>query len=167
MTDFDIDVLVEADAWGDPDDLEAMAERAIEAACSTLKTSFAVPQELSAVFTDDAAIRVLNRDYRQKDKPTNVLSFPQSDNPLDDPSGLLGDIILAYETVRREADQSDRSFQDHVTHLIVHGFLHLLGYDHLNDDEAEEMERLEISILGSLDIDDPYGDHPIDEFPVN
>lgn len=166
MTQLELDILIESDGWGDADMLTVLADRAVSAACDVLHLSFAVPQELSIVFTDDTAIRVLNADYRQKDKATNVLSFPQSDDPMTDPSGLLGDIVLADETVRREADQLDRSFEDHLTHLLVHGFLHLLGYDHITSEEADEMEQLEIAILDKLDIDDPYGDYPIDDIPV-
>ena len=106
--------------------------------------------ELSLVFTDDAAIQRLNRDYRGKDKPTNVLSFPQSGGPL------LGDIVLAWETVSREAGLAEKPVKAHMAHLIVHGFLHLLGYDHEADEEAEEMEALERAALRRMGIADPY-----------
>ena len=106
--------------------------------------------EVSVVLTDDAHIRVLNKQYRDQDKSTNVLSFPQ------DEGGLLGDIILAYETIAREAVEQDKPFDDHLKHMLVHGCLHLLGFDHIDDSEAEEMEALEIAILAGLNVKNPY-----------
>lgn len=106
---------------------------------------------LAVVLTDDAEIRELNREFRDKDAPTNVLSFEQELN--DDE---WGDIIMAHETIAREANEQGKSFANHLTHLLVHGILHLLGYDHMNDTEAEEMESLEIEILAKLGIDNPY-----------
>lgn len=107
-------------------------------------------QDVAVVLSDDAAIRALNRDFRGRDKPTNVLSFP-SDAP-----GEWGDIILAYETISREADGQGKPFSDHAAHLLLHGFLHLLGYDHVHDEDAGVMEALEIAILAKLGIDNPY-----------
>jgi probable rRNA maturation factor len=115
------------------------------------------PAELSIVLTDDAEQRVLNRDWRGIDKSTNVLSFPQIE-PFGPVSGMLGDIILARETLEHEAGEMGISFADHFTHLVVHGFLHLLGYDHMDDDEALAMESLETQILASLGVADPYAD---------
>jgi probable rRNA maturation factor len=107
--------------------------------------------ELSIVFTDDAHIRELNRRYRGKDKPTNVLSFPQ-------PAGgrLLGDIVLACETIHHEAALANKPVEEHIAHLIIHGFLHLIGYDHQVDEEAERMEKLESAALARIGIADPY-----------
>jgi probable rRNA maturation factor len=117
--------------------------------------------EVSILLTDDAQVRQLNRDYRHKDKPTNVLSFPalDDDTPIP-PEGpvLLGDVIIARETTEREAYEESKSLKNHLSHLVVHGVLHLLGYDHIEDDEAEEMESLERSILGALGVPDPYED---------
>ena len=113
--------------------------------------------ELSVVLTDDAEQQELNRQWRGIDRPTNVLSFPQIE-PFAPLSGLLGDVILARETLEREAADLGLSFNDHFTHLVVHGFLHILGYDHLDDEEALEMEGLETEILASLGIADPYGE---------
>ena len=113
--------------------------------------------ELSVVLTDDAEQRDLNREWRGIDKPTNVLSFPQIE-PFGPVSGLIGDIILARETLVREAEEQGVSFDDHFTHLVVHGFLHLLGYDHLDDAEALVMEGLETQILATLGVADPYSD---------
>ena len=108
------------------------------------------PAELSLVFTDDSGIRRLNKAWRGKDKPTNVLSFPQKTG------ALLGDVILAAETVAKEAALADKPLEDHMAHLIIHGFLHLLGFDHQGDGEAEKMEQLERVALKSLGIPDPY-----------
>jgi len=106
------------------------------------------------VLTDDSAIRVLNRKWRGIDAPTNVLSFP-AEIPPGAPA-LLGDIVLAYETVAREARRDGKPFAHHVAHLAVHGFLHLCGYDHERDSDAGIMEQLERTILRRLDIPDPY-----------
>jgi probable rRNA maturation factor len=111
--------------------------------------------ELSIVLTDDAEQRQLNAQWRGIDKPTNVLSFPQIE-PGGPVTGLLGDIVLARETLEREGAEQSVSFDDHFTHLVVHGFLHILGYDHLAEDEALVMEGLETQILASLGIADPY-----------
>lgn len=123
--------------------------------------------ELGVVLCDDGYIHELNRDYRGKDKPTNVLSF----NGLDDDEIVallqgnetpgehpysLGEIYIAYETVSREADEAGKSLKDHFTHMVIHGLLHLLGYDHIEDDEAEIMEQKEVELLEILGIDDPY-----------
>ena len=109
------------------------------------------------MLTDDAEQRELNQQWRGKDSATNVLSFPQIE-PFGPVIGILGDIILARETLEREALEQGTSFPDHFTHLVVHGFLHILGYDHLTDEEALQMEGLETRILASLGIADPYAD---------
>jgi len=113
--------------------------------------------ELAIVLTDDAEQHELNRQWRGKDSSTNVLSFPQIE-PFAPVIGILGDITMARETLEREAREQGTSFPDHFTHLVVHGFLHILGYDHLSDAEALQMEGLETQILASLGIDDPYAD---------
>jgi probable rRNA maturation factor len=116
--------------------------------------------ELSILLTNDEEQHELNKQWRGKDSSTNVLSFPQIE-PFDPVVGLLGDITLARETLIREADEQGVTFEAHFTHLVVHGFLHILGYDHLTDDEAIEMENLETAILATLGIDDPYADDAI------
>ena len=113
--------------------------------------------ELSILLTNDEEQHGLNREWRGKDSSTNVLSFPQIE-PFGPVVGMLGDITLARETLVREAIEQGVSFTDHFTHLVVHGFLHILGYDHLTDAEALQMESLETRILGSLGVDDPYAD---------
>ena len=107
------------------------------------------------VFTDDAEIQVLNHDWRGKDNPTNVLSFPDGDE--DDTGHVhLGDVILAHQTLTREAKELDISFKDHLSHLMLHGCLHLLGYDHITHREAKEMEGLETKLLARMGINNPY-----------
>lgn len=146
---------VEAGDWPDEAELEASARRAFAAAAE--RTDAPPLFEVSLLFTDDAHIQVLNRDFRGKDKPTNVLSFPAASGVFpDDATKVLGDIVIARETVEREAEEEGKSFDHHLTHLLVHGFLHLLGYDHESDDEAEEMEAMERLILAGLEISDPY-----------
>lgn len=116
------------------------------------------PLEVSLVFADDAFIRRINAEWRSQDKPTNVLSFPAFPiRPGDKPGPMLGDIILAHETLVREAAELDKPFAAHLKHLLVHGFLHLFGHDHMNDDEANLMEGLETRILAGLGVSDPYG----------
>jgi len=116
--------------------------------------------EVSVTLTDDDAIKTLNRDHRGKDKPTNVLSFPNWESLDDIPKGIgqapLGDIIVAFETVKREALDQGKPLKNHFSHMIVHGFLHLLGYDHIDDKMAKDMESLEAKILKKFGISNPY-----------
>ena len=152
----DIDILVEAGDWRPEAELEARAARAATAVLAELGVAGSA-SELSILFTDDAQIRALNAEWRGKDKATNVLSFPAFPVAPGDPlPPMLGDIVLAAETVRAESALESKSFEHHLTHLVVHGLLHLLGYDHETDDEAEEMEALERRILARLAIADPY-----------
>jgi probable rRNA maturation factor len=117
--------------------------------------------ELSVVLTDDKTVQTLNAEYRGKDKPTNVLSFAtlEGDDPLP-PEGPvhIGDIVLAFETLAREASDLQKPLRDHLTHLLVHGALHLLGYDHENDSDANIMESLEITVLETFSIENPYSE---------
>ncbi|MEQ9812917.1 MAG: rRNA maturation RNase YbeY [Azospirillaceae bacterium] len=122
------------------------------------------PVELGIVFTGDAEMRTLNNTWRGQDKPTNVLSFAALEGEQAGACALplqLGDLVLAYETVAREAEEQSKSLADHATHLIVHGVLHLLGFDHITDGDAERMEALETEILAGLGIADPYADQDI------
>lgn len=160
------DRLIESELWQEMDDLEMVIDRAIEAAklfaIQEEGIAFQPDCEVSLVFTNDAAIRILNADHRGKDKATNVLSFPQ-DEDADIYGPMLGDIVFAYETVEREAAELGLAFSDHLTHLCVHGFLHLLGYDHIEADEADKMESVEIAILDRLGLANPYaGTVPLD-----
>lgn len=147
----------EAGEWPDLGDLEALTRDAVSASFAELRLGSRHRSELSVTFTDDAHMAVLNRQWRGKDGPTNVLSFPLTEmKPGDPPPPLLGDIVIAFETVGREAREQGTPFLDHLAHLVVHGFLHLLGYDHLSDGEAETMEALERRVLARLAIPDPY-----------
>ncbi|MEM1038063.1 MAG: rRNA maturation RNase YbeY [Pseudomonadota bacterium] len=151
------DVAVEAELWGDEQTLTALSERALMAAAAHVTELLPQDPEVSVVFTDNNAIQTLNARWRGMDKPTNVLSFAAND-ASGPPSPLLGDIVLAQETIAREAQAQDKAFDDHVIHLLVHGFLHLLGHDHLNDKEAHAMEETERRVLADLGIADPYGE---------
>ncbi|PTE10299.1 rRNA maturation RNase YbeY [Mesorhizobium helmanticense] len=151
----DIDISIEAGDWPDEAALTRLVDRAVLAAFA--ETGVAGHSELSIVFSDDAHIRGLNANWRGKDKPTNVLSFPAFPFPKGGPlPPMLGDIVLAAETVAREAALEDKPLDNHITHLVIHGLLHLLGYDHETDTEAEEMEAIERSALARLAIPDPY-----------
>lgn len=151
-----IDILVEGGDWPSRQKLRALARRAIAAAVVRSRPLLAPDPEASLLFTDDARMRSLNRDYRGKDKPTNVLSLPAAPVVRGRLGPPLGDIVLAAETVRREADEQGLAFEDHLTHLIVHGFLHLVGHDHEAEAEALAMEGLETAILHDIGIADPY-----------
>jgi probable rRNA maturation factor len=155
------DILVVADCWNAEPEAEAVILRAIEAAAAMVDAETG-DAELAVMLTDDAGIRTLNNNWRHIDKPTNVLSFPAIQPPSgvepDDAPRMLGDIAIAYETTRREADDEQKPFANHLSHLAIHGFLHLVGYDHEKDGEAEAMESLEREILAHLGIPDPYMD---------
>jgi len=155
-----VDIAVEAEAWGSEASRRPLIEAVVAAVAARDELIVPTAAELSLVLTDDARIRRLNRDWRGFDKPTNVLSFPAADADDDDPGPLLGDVVIALETTAREAAEEGRRFDDHFAHLLVHGLLHLFGFDHESDDEAEEMEALETTILADLGIADPYEDRP-------
>lgn len=164
MTALDIQISVEAEGWPSEDELQALCERVLGAAASYLATETRqpfpkMPPEVSLVFTDDASIHEINAEWREQDKPTNVLSFPAYPLvPGKLPGPMLGDIVIARETVEREAVALEKSFDDHLTHLLVHGFLHLFGYDHIDATEADIMEANETGILAGLGLSDPYAD---------
>ena len=148
-----LSIEIEHEAWEALPGLAALAERAVVATLEGRGETGAV----TLLFTSDAEMQVLNRGWRGKDKPTNVLSFPAPDMPVPEGEATpLGDIALACETVSREAAEQGKPLADHTAHLIVHGTLHLLGYDHETDGEAEEMESEERKILARLGIADPY-----------
>lgn len=152
------EVLVTASCWQAEPGAEAAIHRAIEAAAGIADAETG-DAELAVMLTDDSGIRTLNSNWRGIDKPTNVLSFPAlqpTGETPDDMPRMLGDIAIAYETTRREADEEAKPFDHHLSHLAVHGFLHLIGYDHENDADAEAMEALEREILARLGIPDPY-----------
>ncbi|MCC6756217.1 MAG: rRNA maturation RNase YbeY [Solirubrobacterales bacterium] len=153
------EVLVAADYWQREADAEAIVHRAIAAAAAAVAADTA-GAELAVMLTDDAGIRTLNKNWRGIDKPTNVLSFPalspERAPAAGDAPRMLGDIAIAFETTRAEAEAERKPFDHHLSHLAVHGFLHLIGYDHETDNEAEAMEGLERAILARLGIPDPY-----------
>ena len=152
-----IDIEIEAAAWTDAQpDAEQLVRTAAEAVLAMEHLS---ERSLVVLLTDDIAVQALNAKFRGKDQPTNVLSFPTPPNP----EQHLGDIALAYQTCAREAAEQGKSLAFHLQHLVAHGVLHLLGYDHMTELEAEEMEGLERVVLASLGVPDPYaageGDH--------
>ena len=152
-----LDIMIEAGDWSRLEDAEALAQKAAEAALAvTYEANEAF--EASVMLTDDAQIRELNRTWRAKDKPTNVLSFPAPEQPGLSGPRHLGDIALAYETLVRESEEESKELAHHFAHLIVHGVLHLLGYDHEVEAEADIMEALEVKALATLGIADPYRD---------
>ena len=155
------EVLTVAECWQNETGAETTIHRAIEAAAEIVDADVG-DAELAIMLTDDAGIRILNNNWRGIDKPTNVLSFPalQPAGPggPDDAPRMLGDIAIAYQTTRKEADDEQKPFDHHLSHLAVHGLLHLIGYDHENDADAEIMEALEAEILAQLGIPNPYAD---------
>ncbi len=159
-------VTVLTPAWRNTlSEAEPLARRAARAALAAAEEGVAkegvtLPgeAEVSLVLADDATLGRLNRQYRGVEGPTNVLSFAVSEGSAPESNGplLLGDVVLAYETVRRESEEQDKRFSDHLCHLVVHGVLHLLGYDHGSEAQSGAMERLEIAALAGLGVSDPY-----------
>lgn len=157
-----IDISCDAGTWNRLlPDAETVVLRAAEAAW--IATGNTGAAELSILLTDDAKMRILNREYRRKDKATNVLSFPAGDDNAMNRPRLLGDIALALETIQREAAEQSKTPADHVCHLTVHGMLHLLGHNHETESQAAVMEALEIKILNGMGIANPYA---TDEFAI-
>ena len=132
------EISIEESAWNDIPDLKLHVKTVLD------------DEKLTILLTNDNHIQQLNRDFRNKDKPTNVLSFPDGED------GYLGDIAIAYETIKREAEEQQKEIHHHFIHMLVHGLLHLKGYDHETDKDAEEMEALEIKILADMGIKTPY-----------
>jgi probable rRNA maturation factor len=145
----EIDIQVASPLWA----ARPLAEQTVRDAIAAARATRDADGEVSVLLADDAAIRALNRDWRATDKPTNVLSFPAA---KETGGKLLGDIALAYETLARECADEQRDFLHHLAHLTVHGFLHLIGYDHQTDQQADEMEGLESRIMRSMNMPDPY-----------
>ena len=154
QTKASIEILLQLRHHGWTDDIQNLEEKCRSVALAALGSENG-PAELSLVLADDEFVQGLNRQFRNIDKATNVLSFP-GNTAIDGVPGILGDVVIAYQTASREAIEANIELVDHLSHLIVHGILHLLGYDHENDAEAGKMEGREIEILGALDIADPY-----------
>ena len=154
----ELEVIIESGEWASVGDAEALARRAVDAAFAVVANAPRDPIEISVLLSDDASVRDLNRRWRGLDKPTNVLSFPASAPAPPGGARPLGDLVLAWETVAREAKEEGKPVADHLTHLVVHGTLHLLGYDHETEHEAETMEAREIEALARLGIANPYHD---------
>jgi probable rRNA maturation factor len=146
-----VDIQIASPQWEAAPAAEQTVRDAIAAAAAAVE---AESGEVSIVLTDDDTIRTLNRNWRKIDKPTNVLSFPAPDTA--GAEKMFGDIVIAYETLSRECDEEDRIFLHHLAHLTVHGFLHLIGYDHQTDSDADAMEALESKIMIAMKRPDPY-----------
>lgn len=167
IPDWEMDVECQAEScWPDGTDWEAVARIAARGAHNVASELDNSRLTVSILFSSDARIHELNREWRQRDKPTNVLSFPMLErtdlvhlDPDEGPPEMLGDIALAYETCAREAEEKGIPLEHHATHLILHGLLHLAGYDHeISDEDAEKMEALEVKALALLGIDNPYSE---------
>jgi probable rRNA maturation factor len=153
-----LELVVKSALWQKRRTAKSVIKKAISAAAKAASTA---PAELAIVLSNDSGIQALNRNWRGKDRPTNVLSFPAAPAVARSgkarlPSPYIGDIVIAYQTTAREAVAEGKPFDHHLAHLAVHGFLHLLGYDHENDRDAETMENLERRILRRLAVPDPY-----------
>ncbi len=153
-----VEVTISHSGWRDS--LPEAAECAVAATAAAWRAAGETPgarAEISLLLTDDAAVQTLNARHRAQDKPTNVLSFPLEEHPVSSSEPwLVGDVVLACETVNREARAQGKPMADHFRHLVVHGILHLLGYDHETDEDAAVMEKLEVEALASLGVADPY-----------
>jgi len=159
MAIYDIDITLQSDAWKNKNrKIEAFVTDIVEKTYNRMIEN--IPHiEVSVVLADNKFTQDLNNKYREQDKPTNVLSFPITDEDIliaPSPFLSLGDIIIAYETIKAEAAEQNKGFNNHLTHMLVHGCLHLLHYDHIDDEDAQEMETLEIKILDSMGIKNPY-----------
>jgi probable rRNA maturation factor len=151
-----IDVVRHADAWAEAGITDTMLESVARAALNAVPDLKSADCEIALVLTDDAEMHALNHTWRGKDASTNVLSFPAGETSGE--TRYLGDVVLAYETSLKESREDNLAFPDHVSHLVVHGVLHLLGYDHASDSDAERMEEIERKVLEALGIADPYAE---------
>lgn len=156
VPDLALDCVVKDDRWNAVSGLTELCNQVAAACLSAINHDGALAA--TVLLTDDARVQDLNARFRNQDKPTNVLSFPNDDEEPDPETGALylGDIAISYETVLREASEAEKPLRNHLTHMIVHGVLHLAGFDHLDDAEAEEMESTEVKILKEFGISDPY-----------
>jgi len=153
----DIAIMKPERRWPPVSHLRKLLERSIRQTAKFADLSWPADAELSCLFTNDSQMMEINHQWRSKEKSTNILSFPGADiKPGEPAEQMIGDLVLAFETVEQEAISQGKNFDEHLNHLLVHGFLHLFGHDHLEIEEAEKMEQLEIAILASMDIANPY-----------
>lgn len=150
------DILLDDPRWRDRLDAEELVNKVVLKIIEVTNTTLYAQAEASFMFSDDNRIRKLNAEWRKKDAPTNVLSFPASHGDDLSEAPLLGDVVLAYETIDREAADEGKPFSHHAAHMIAHGFLHLIGFDHESDVDAIEMENVESRILMDLGMPDPW-----------
>lgn len=153
-----VDVVTESSLWSALPGAKDAARRAVEAALAETQSKCRKDAELAVILADDRRLKELNGIWRGKDQPTNVLSFPAAEGDEIATSELLGDVVLAFETIAAEAKSGGKTLDDHFAHLVVHGTLHLFGFDHVDADEAERMENAERSALKRLGIADPYSE---------
>lgn len=151
-----LDIRIQSRRWREVADLRPRITAALKAGLALAPVKTLPEAELSLLLTDDKRIRIVNRDWRGFDKATNVLSFPAAPPEKIASSPIIGDIVLAFETVAREAEAEEKSFGDHLSHLVIHGLLHLVGEDHETEEQAQRMEALETAALARLGIADPY-----------
>jgi probable rRNA maturation factor len=151
-----IDLRIADSRWEALGDVDALAAHVLGRAASHVKAT----GELAVLFTSDTEMSALNKEWRDLDKPTDVLSFPSGQPEIPGQPQYLGDVALGYETALRDAEAMHRPFEAHASHLLIHGFLHLLGYDHIEPEDAQVMEPLESDILASLGWPDPYASGP-------
>lgn len=156
MEDLTADLRIADPRWDGLGDVEALATRVLTHAASVME-SFG---EVSILMTNDAEMHALNKQWRGFDKPTDVLSFPSDGPEIPGEAAHLGDIAIGYETALKDAESMGRPFEGHISHLLIHGFLHLLGYDHIEAEDAKVMEPLEAKILAGLGWPDPYATGP-------
>lgn len=151
-----IDIAIASPLWAQPARLRRLVATCIRETCALAQPKIRSGSEVSLLFCDDDQMRTLNRTWRNIDAATNVLSFPAAEFSRAAAKPCLGDIIVAHETVARESEAEAKPFNEHLCHLIVHGFLHLIGYDHVETEQAEVMEAMERAVLARLAIGDPY-----------
>jgi probable rRNA maturation factor len=159
---FELEITIDDTRWSDIADLKEVATYAISSAYAESQCDLESDFVVSLLFCSDSRIQDLNREWRSQDKATNVLSFPAPQDLVMGESLVLGDLALSYETVLRESEIEEKKIVDHLSHLIIHGFLHLLGFDHETESEAEEMEWIERRSLAKIGIMDPYANSEID-----
>jgi probable rRNA maturation factor len=160
-----LDLVYASPLWTGRSALNALLKQAAEAVADHLCNPDDPRFTVAVMLADDAEMRRLNAQFRNKDKATNVLSFPSGQDEPEKGQVFLGDIAIGFETVTREAEQDEKSFRNHLSHLMVHGLLHLMGYDHLTPEEAEDMEALEVDILATIGIPNPYAEFELVPIP--